>query len=169
MDGSTFGMRGFEPVGPQGRSAWRLFPWIVAAVMSVVIAVNVVLVVTALRSFPGAAEGNGFALSNAYNQVLQDEAKQEALGWSVLIELDEMQRPTLTLTDRDGRALGEANVVASAARPLGPPQTTPLDMHAVTVGHYRSAITLARGQWDVTLQARRGDDVVRAVRRLIVR
>ena len=169
MDGSTFGMRGLEPGGPQGRSTWRLFPWILAGTMGIVIAVNVVLVVTALRSFPGAAAGNGFALSNAYNQVLADEAKQEALGWSVLAGLDDAQRPMLTLTDRDGRALDGTDMEASAARPIGPPQTTPLAMHAVNDGRYRSDIALARGQWDVTVQVRRGDDVMRAVRRLIVR
>ncbi len=169
MDGSTFGLRRTEPVGPQGRSAWRLFPWVLAGTMGIVIAVNVVLVVTALRSFPGAAAGNGFALSNAYNQVLADEIKQEALGWSVLLGLDDTQRPTLTLTDRDGHPLDGTDVDANAARPIGPPQTTPLAMHAVNGGLYLSDITLARGQWDLTLQVRRGDDVLRAVRRLIVR
>ena len=169
MDGSTFGIRGLEPSGPQGRSAWRLFPWILAGSMGIVIAVNVVLVVTAVRSVPGAASGNGFALSNAYKQVLADEAKQEALGWSMLLELDEAQRPVMTLTDHDGHALGGTTVEASVARPLGPPQTTPLARPAVNGGRYRSDTTLARGQWDVTLQVTRGDDVMRAVRRLIVR
>ncbi len=169
MDGSQYWNPRRDPASPDGRSAWRWFPWAVAGIMGIVIAANVGLVFTAMRSFPGAAEGNGFTLSNEYNQVLKDEAKQEALGWTLAIALDATQRPTLTLTDHAGHALDQASVQASAARPLGPPQTTPLGMHAVGTGRYLSELALARGQWDVTLRVQHGNDVVRAVRRLIVR
>ncbi len=169
MDGGNFGMHRFGSAPSGGRSGWRWFPWAVAGAMGIVIVANAGLVVTAMRSFPGAAEGNGFALSNAYNHVLQDEARQEALGWTVLVALDAAQRPAVTLTDRNGRALEDAVIEATAARPLGPPQTTPLAMHAAGGGRYLSDMALPRGQWDVTLSAKHGDDLVRAVRRLVVR
>lgn len=169
MDGSRYWNPHLDPAPPEGRSAWRWFPWAVAGTMAIVIAVNVWMVVLAMRSFPGAAQGNGFVLSNEYNQVLKDEAKQEALGWTLAIALDAAQRPMLTLTDHAGHALDQASVEASAARPLGPPQTTALGMQAVGAGRYLSQPALARGQWDVTLRVQHGNDVVRAVRRLIVR
>lgn len=38
------------------RSLWRFFPWFIAGALGFVIAVNVVMVTIALRTFPGVAE-----------------------------------------------------------------------------------------------------------------
>jgi nitrogen fixation protein FixH len=169
MDGGQYGRHGFEPAAPPRRSAWRFFPWAVTAALGIVMAVNVGLVVMAVRSFPGAAPGNGFALSNAYNEVLRSEARQEALGWTLQITLDEAWHPVVMLTDRDGRALTSVIVEANAARPLGPPQTTPLSLRAISGGRYLADAALTPGQWDVTLRATQGEDRMHAVRRLVVR
>ena len=166
MDGSQY--RG-NPAMPGGRSAWRWFPWALAGIMGLVFAVNILLVVTAVRSFPGAAQGNGFELSNAYNHVLENEAQQEALGWQVAATLDSTQHPAVSLTGRDRHALDGMAVEAVATRPLGPPQTTPLAMQPLGAGRYLADTALPSGQWDLTLTVRRGADVLHAVRRIIVR
>jgi nitrogen fixation protein FixH len=165
MDGSSFGI---GRAAPSGQSAWRLFPWVLSGVMAFVVAVNVGLVVTALRSFPGAAQGNGFVMSNAYNRVLQDEAKEEALGWMLAVDLDSQQRPTLMLKDRDGHPMDRAGIEAVATRPLGPEQATKLTMQPAGAGRYLADKALARGQWDVAIQVRQDTDLLRAVHRLIV-
>jgi nitrogen fixation protein FixH len=168
MDGGYHDRHGLAPAPPR-RSAWQFFPWAVAAALGFVIAVNVGLVVMAVRSFPGAAQGNGFALSNAYNDVLKSEARQDALGWIVQVTLDGERHPLVSLTDSRGEALEAAEVEADAARPLGPPQTTPLVLRAVGNGRYVTDVALAPGQWDVTLRATQRADRLHAVRRVVVR
>ena len=123
MDGSQYWNRHLDPAPPEGRSAWRWFPWAVAGTMGIVIVVNVWMVVIAMRSFPGAAQGNGFALSNEYNQVLKDEARQEALGWTLAIALDPAQRSELGA--ESSLALSGGWLRSSAgSRWGGPPEET---------------------------------------------
>jgi nitrogen fixation protein FixH len=155
--------------GMAARSGWRLFPWVVAAAMAGVIAVNGGLVYVALHSFPGNAGGDGFDLSNSYNRVLDTAERQAALGWVLTVEQTDARHVTLLLADRAGTPLTDARIAAHAVRPLGPRDTTALEFSLVGPGRYAAETTLLPGQWDILLKVSRGTDSFTSERRLVVR
>ncbi len=152
-------------------SAWRFYPWIIAAGMSVVIAVNIGMVSFALHTFPGKASGGeGFDLSNRYNAVIERSQEQAALGWTIDAKTDETGHPALSLTDASGKALTGARINATAERPVGEARRTRLAFHETTPGHYASDVALPLpGQWIVLLNASADSHDVAATRRVLVR
>jgi nitrogen fixation protein FixH len=153
----------------QGRSLWRLFPLAVVVALGMVVAVNGGLVYAAWHSFPGKTGDEGFALSNHYDAVLDEERRIAALGWAVKARADEAGRPVVTLTERDGSPLRGATVTASAERPLGAPETHRLVFHENAAGRYVADVALApSGQWDLTLSASTGVHDMAVTRRVIV-
>ena len=120
------GLAAVHGPGPGRGSAWRWFPWALAASMGVVVAVNVAMVSFALHTFPGQAGSDGFDLSNHYDEVLARVQQEQALGWDVRVLPGDAGHPVLVLADRSGAPLRGAQVEATAERPLGPPQTTHL-------------------------------------------
>jgi nitrogen fixation protein FixH len=150
------------------RSAWRFFPWAMIAALGVVIVVNVGMAWSALSTFPGTAVNDTFDHSNEYDKVLSTAAHEASLGWSLQVALD-AGRPVVTLAARDGTPLQGAQVSATAMRPLGPDQATPLTFHAVAPGRYLAAAPLAApGQWDLLLSVNDGAGQLHATRRVIV-
>jgi nitrogen fixation protein FixH len=156
---------------PQGRSAWRFFPWAVVGAIAVVVAVNAGMVYAALHSFPGAAEGDeGFALSNHYDVVLERAQHEAALGWVVSAEADDAGRAVVLLTDRAGTGLHGATVEATAERPLGAPDRRLLAFHEMAVGRYVADASLPmKGQWELTLTTSAEGRAMAVTRRVIVR
>jgi nitrogen fixation protein FixH len=152
------------------QSVWRLFPWLVAAAMGVVVIVNAGMIFAALDSFPGKTGSDGFDLSNQYDAVLDHAQRAAELGWTMLARTDGIGRPEVTLTDRQGSPLSGASVAAAAERPLGAPETHRLVFHETDAGHYvaDTALTLP-GQWDLTLSVSASNNQVAATRRIIVR
>jgi nitrogen fixation protein FixH len=162
---------GWIPPQSAPRSGWRFFPLAVIAAMAVVVAVNAGMVYAALHSFPGAAGGDeGFELSNHYDAVLAHARHEAALGWAMSAEADDEGRAVVTLLGRDGAPLHNASVNASAARPLGAPQTRTLGFHEAAGGRYVADTTLpVPGQWELTLSASVDGETMAATRRVIVR
>jgi nitrogen fixation protein FixH len=62
------------------RSAW--IPWVFVGGLLLVVAVNAVLVVTAIGTFTGVTTGKAYDRGRAYNHVLAEAARQDALGWT---------------------------------------------------------------------------------------
>jgi len=151
-------------------TGWRFFPWLIAAAMGVVVAVNAVMIYAALSSFPGTAASGGFDLSNRYNVVLRHVQREAELGWTLLAKADGTGRPEVRLSDRDGSPLRGVSVAASAERPLGERASHPLAFHETEPGHYVADTALtAPGQWDLNLSASTGGRDMAATRRIIVR
>lgn len=150
-------------------SAWRLYPWAVVAAMAVVVVVNGGMVWSSLATFPGIAASDAFDHSNHYDDVLAVARRQAALGWHLQAGED-AGRAVLTLADRDGQPLSGAQIVATARRPLGADQATPLSFREVAPGRYMADATLpAVGQWDLLLAVSHGSDSLHATPRLVVR
>jgi nitrogen fixation protein FixH len=141
----------------------------IVAGMSVVVAVNVGMVTAAMKSFPGKAGSEGFALSNHYDAVLDRADHQAALGWRVDVQLGADQHPLVRLTGRDGRPLANATLEMSAERPLGSTQSYRLTLGALGDGFYRTETELpAAGQWDLTIQASANSQDFAVTRRIVV-
>lgn len=153
---------------PRRGSAWRWFPLALIAVMSVVFAVNGIMVWCALGTFPGQAGSDGFDLSNHYDRVLETVQREAALGWQIRATTDAAGRPELRLTDRAGMPLRGAQVVATAERPLGPRETTPLVFRDDGTGRYvADAVLAAQGQWELQLTASANGQTLVSTRRVV--
>lgn len=152
-------------------SAWRYYPWIIAACMSVVVAVNVGMVTFALRTFPGKAPGGeGFDLSNRYNAVIERVHQETSLGWAVGADADGRGHPILVMTGADHAPLVHARIVANADRPVGNAMRTPVAFAETTPGHYVGDVSLPlQGQWELMLTASVGGHDVTATRRIVVK
>jgi nitrogen fixation protein FixH len=156
--------------GGPGRSAWNIFPWAVVAAMSLVVVVNVGMVYYALDTFPGQTSGDGFDVSNHYNQILAVAQRQAALGWNVQVAADDAGRAVVALTDRAGTPLQGARVNATAERPLGAPQATRLVFHDAGAGRYvADAALIAPGQWELEVSAAANGHAVTVTRRVVVK
>lgn len=119
----------------------------------IVIAVNVGMATMAVESFHGTVVDNSYVASQQYNGWLKQAAASQVLGWQAV-----PQRRA------DGRVVIEtlavpagAVITATAERPLGKRNDTPLTFNDQGQGRWVSAQTLAPGRWQVRLAIRAGD------------
>jgi len=109
---------------------WRLFPvWLITA-MLMVAAVNGYMVYAAVHSFPGEAGTDGFDLSNDYDKVLKTATRQAAFGWHIRLTTDPARHAKLRLAGAAGQPLAQAQIEATAERPVGPAAVTALRFQA---------------------------------------
>ncbi len=163
------GLAAVHGPGPRRNSTWQWFPWALIGSMGVVVAVNIAMVSFALHTFPGQAGSDGFDLSNHYDQVLEKVRQEAALGWNVRLLPGDTGHPVVLLADRTGAPLRDAQVQATAERPLGPPETTHLMFHDEGAGHYVADAALATpGQWELQLSATAQGHSIAATKRIVV-
>lgn len=150
-------------------------PWVFVAGFGVVIAVNAVMIYFALSTFTGVAVEAPYQRGIAYNKVLAAQAKQDALGWNVEVswraggDTPLQGEIRLRVADMDGKPVAGLMVEAAAHRPLEKRAALPLSFVYVGDGSYAApAVVDAHGNWDIRLDARRGDDKAVLVKRLFV-
>jgi nitrogen fixation protein FixH len=154
--------RDFDP----NRSRW--IPWVFVGGMTVVVLVNLVLVYAALSTFTGVTTGKSYDRGRAYNRVLEEAARQDALGWSARVTL-EGGVLNLIATGREGLPVG-GRVQGVLHRPLEGAEL-PLDFAAAGPGRFiAAAAPPASGQWEVRLTLiGAGGERLEIRQRLIVR
>jgi nitrogen fixation protein FixH len=161
--GKAFEAHGSQSVPvTEANSPWRWFPFAVAAALVLVFAVNAVMVKLALDTFPGAASGQGFDISNNYDRILARAQQEDALGWRVDVSVAEGQ-PVVMLA---GPA--QAAIEAFAERPVGPREHTPLVFEGAGARRISETI-LAAGQWDVMLTIADNGHVLHTAKRVVVK
>ena len=149
-------------------SAWRKFPHAMIAAMLAVIAINVRFIVIAVTSFPGVATNDDFDTSNRYNAVLEQAARERAIGWTTRAGTDGAF-PVLDIAQANGTPLAHAAITAELSRPLGQTGSQTVSFHETAPGHYLASSPLALpGQWELDLQLRSGGQLVHATRRVIL-
>ncbi len=152
----------------------RWIPLVFCAGMVVVVAVNAVMVAIALLSDNGLVDDRPFARGLAYNRVIAEAERQDALGWrvevSVAPEPGAQARVAVRLTSRDGAPLAGARIEGALLRPverLEPVAFAPVER---APGLQEAIIALPRrGQWDVSLAIHRDGETVDVQRRVFVR
>lgn len=126
---------------------------IVVGAFAVIIGVNIVLAVFAVRTFPGLEVANSYVASQNFNQEL---AAQRGLGWDVAAHV-EGGHLILAITDvATGRPV-QAEVVDAT---LGRATHVRDDMapgFLYSNGVYSAPVTLAPGNWNLRLVARAAD------------
>lgn len=124
------------------RSGW--IPWVFVGGMLLVVVVNGFMVWAALSTFPGLTTGQSYDRGRAYNQVLEEAARQDALGWTARASLRE-GRIAFAVTDREGRTV-EGVLDAHLLRPL---EGTRVELGAATAREGFDLPELRVGQWDL--------------------
>lgn len=66
----------------------RWIPWVMAGGMLVVIAVNGVLITAAVTTFTGTTQRQTYATGRTFNHVLEEAARQRAMGWTAELRRD---------------------------------------------------------------------------------
>lgn len=124
------------------------------AFFGVIIAVNVVMVYSALSTFNGIETPDAYRKGLAYNQTLAEEASQASLGWSGKLELSADRKLRLTLTDKAGQPVPGLAVSAKLGRPATDREDEALQLAEVSPGLYEAAAgKVAAGNWVVALEA----------------
>jgi nitrogen fixation protein FixH len=136
--------------------------------MLLVVAVNGVLITAALGTYTGTTTGQAYDRGRGYGQVLEEAARQQALGWQAELVRQEGAL-LLTLRDRDGAPLPASTAVAARLqRPLER-EALPLDFIPVGPGRWRAAAAVpALGQWEAQVTLTAGAERFELRRRLVL-
>ena len=149
-----------------------IIPWLFPMGLGLVIAVNMVLLFFALRSFPGLVVTNAYERGRGYGAEIERSEAQDALGWSLDVRHDGAAgRVVVRIVDAAGRDIPGLLVSAIADRPVGRLVTSDVPLSAAGDARYTGAFApQARGAWDITVSARDGaGHELRATRRVIVK
>lgn len=158
---------------PQRKSAW--IPWVFVGAMGVVVAVNATLITYSVTTFSGLSVEKPYERGVHYNQVLDAQAKQDALGWTLdaafaATDGERQGRLVVVARDRDGGALDGLALEGRMVRPLEVIDDVPVHFEAAGDGRYVARVELPRpGQWDLKARATRGGDAFTLIERLDIR
>jgi nitrogen fixation protein FixH len=118
------------------------------AAFGVIIAANLTLAVSAVRTFPGLEVKNGYEASQVFDR---EKAAQIALGWTMDADLADGEL-RIAFTDRDGRAVRPATVMAKVGR-----ATEASDDHTPdlvwTGGAFAAPVSIDGGNWTLWVDA----------------
>jgi nitrogen fixation protein FixH len=119
----------------------RWIPWVFVAGMSVVVAVNALMVAVSLSTFSGVAVSRAYERGRGYAAVLEEAARQDALGWQEAVSV----------------ADGALHVVVrdSAGQPVPGDLTGLLRRPAEPGEHALAPVPIAPGRWVAPLPAMR--------------
>ncbi|ETX15816.1 RdxH [Roseivivax halodurans JCM 10272] len=131
-----------------GRKVFALF----ALGFGTIIAVNVALAVSAVRTFPGLEVKNSYVASQHFDE---ERAAQEALGWQAETHVDE-GRLVISLTGEDGGAVKPRTLSVTIGRP-----TTDADDRELKLVRdgtaYVAGMPSGVGAWQVRIAATSAD------------
>ena len=157
---------------PRQRGFW--IPYVFFGMFGVIIAVNGALIYWAVTTFPGLSSDRHYERGLAYNEVLEAQRQQAALGWRIAADLGEpldgVARLEVALEDRDGQPLYAEAVTATLQRPTVEGMDSRMVMTPAGPGLYRAdARVPLPGVWDLVLQVERGQDSHVSKQRLYVK
>ena len=151
----------------------RFIPWIFAAGMALVVAVNGVLVYFALGTWSGLVVEKPYERGVQYNRLLEAASRQETLGWRfdiALESIDDGTRVVVQARDAAGQPLRSLKLSATVERPVEKEEHAAVQLHEEQPGRYAATVERLRpGQWQTRLVAERGSDSASAAQRQVLR
>jgi len=149
-----------------------IIPWLFPMGLGLVVVVNMVLLLFALRSAPGLVVSDAYERGRHYDAEIARAEAQDALGWAFDVRHDGgAGRIVVRLADAGGGEIPGLVISAVADRPVG--RLAVLDVPLSPLGSAQYAGSFrpeARGAWDITVTARDGaQHEFRATRRVIVK
>ncbi|WP_417692566.1 FixH family protein [Roseibium sp.] len=139
----------------------RVLFWIIGF-FAVIFSANGVFVYLALHSFPGVVVESSYKAGQAYNQELADARAQAERGWQVSASLTRVGGDAAMLRiepkDYEGHVLAGLDFIAIMEHPAHKGDDVSLALSEVQSGVYQASATgVAGGNWELVLEARRGD------------
>lgn len=136
----------------------RFTGWHMAAILigffGVVIAVNLVMATSAVRTFGGVVVANSYVASQRFNGWLGEARAQDALGWRIDAQGTRAGALVVRLSGPGGAIEGAA-VTVEAEHPLGRLPGRSFALSALGDGRYSAPHALAAGRWRLRIEARR--------------
>lgn len=169
MTPSSAALKSNEPVR---RSLW--IPGLFVLGFLVVIAVNGVLIYTSISSFSGLETDGAYERGLHYNQALALAAANAETGWHAAPKVSDAgnaaRKLEITVTDRTGAPVTQLQVEAYLVRPTNAGMDDVLELKDLGAGRYGAEFTpKALGNWELRLQARRGDMSWQQIQRIYFR
>jgi len=147
----------------------RWIPWTFVGFFGVVFVANAVMIWFALTTFTGLDREEPYLRGVDYNAVLEEERRQDALGWTAAVEAD-AERLAVDVADSLEQPLRGAVVYAEITRPVNAALDFSAGLAPAGDGRYAAAIDWpAPGRWDVLVTVERDGRVFQHHRRLVVR
>jgi nitrogen fixation protein FixH len=139
------------------RSGFTLKGWHVLAGMigffATIIAVNIVFITLAVRSFPGEETRRSYVQGLAYNDVLEERRAQEALGWSASVNLTQT-RVMVEVRDAGAEPVDGLRLSGHLRHPADGALDRALTFTQVREGVYAAGVSdLGPGRWRLDAQA----------------
>jgi len=151
----------------------RIIPWLFVAGMTIVVAVNGVLVYFAVGTWSGLVIERPYERGVQYNRLIETAARQEALGWQfeiVLQNAGDMTLVSVRARDAAGQPLTGLSLRAAVERPVEKETHGEVALIERGAGHYAANLERLRpGQWQTRVIAERGADSAFTTQRQIVR
>ncbi len=122
---------------------------IVVGAFSVIIAVNVIMAVKAVSTFPGLEVANSYVASQTFDA---DRAAQQALGWTVSHDYGRDGVLSLVMRDAQGLPAQVKSLSVVVGRTTHARDDRPVDL-VYTGGIYSAKLDLAPGNWLLHLDA----------------
>lgn len=122
------------------------------AAFGLIIAVNMFMAFSAVKTFPGLEVKNSYVASQEFNK---RKALQEALGWSVSAR-HAGQELTLSITDARGNPVEVKELNAILGRPTNVKQDVEPEFRFNGTA-YVAPVTLEDGNWDIRMVAYAAD------------
>ena len=128
---------------------------ITVGAFGIIIAVNVVMAVQAVRTFPGLEVANGYIASQTFDA---ERKAQEALGWTATPEYRD-GRLTLQLVDAEGLPASVLSLEVLVGRTTASKDDVVPSFTRVA-GVWQADVSLARGKWMLKVEAEAPDGTI---------
>lgn len=159
-----------ETLNIRRRPGWW-YPYIFLGVFGVVLAVNLIFMASAIRTFSGLETDQAYEKGLKYNDTLAEARRQEMLGWHAKAEViakgARAADIVVTFSDRDGKPVTGLAGQAQFVRPTSSGHDGASALAEQGGGRYVVAANLPlSGQWEMTVDASRGSDTYRFSQRI---
>jgi nitrogen fixation protein FixH len=137
----------------------------------IIISVNLTMVTMALDSWRGLVTTDSYEKGLAYQEAIDAEKREEALGWSVDLSVDHPQPKRadvlIQVTDDQGQPLDADRVRVAFVRPTQEGYDSLHTLTALGGGKFAKSVQLPlKGLWELRIEAEKGQDAVRVSRRV---
>lgn len=151
----------------------RLIPWMLVGLMVSLVVAPIIMVVVAIKTFPGTATDHAYQKGLDYNKTIAAAAEQKSLGWAVTAQLTPtaQQRVAISVSavGADGKALSHAKVSAQLVRPTLAGYDQTVELLEQKSGVYQAEATMPlRGNWEARISILQGDKASQIIKRFLM-
>ena len=144
-------MSDFKPL--EGEFTGRHMLYIMITFFGVIIAVNLVMLAVATRSWTGLVVENSYVASQKFNEVLTAAEEQKKLGWKSGLVVT-TRSAKVRITGSESAPVGGLSVRLALSRPVHEADDRMLDLLETAPGEYAVEANLGSGIWNAELTAK---------------